>query len=63
MGLYPKGEYPPNYSAPCGDLHKISGTVCIIDNKHPGRRHWGPDPEGNYREWGQVGVDKNPTEK
>jgi hypothetical protein len=55
MSLYPKGEYPGAKSEfKCGDYHSMSGSTCIIDNKHPGRRHWGPDPAGNYREWGQT---------
>lgn len=28
------------------------GGVCIIDNPHPERPHWGPDINGIYREWG-----------
>ena len=36
----------------CGNEQKWCGAVCIIDNPHKGRAHFGPDKDGNYREWG-----------
>lgn len=55
MGLYPKGKYPTNDDFVCGARNSSLGVTCIIDNKHPGRNHWGPDSKGNYREWARPG--------
>lgn len=62
MGLYPKGEYP-NGDYVCNAWHKWNTAICIIDNPHPGRRHWGPDKDGVYREWDQAGKVSTPGSK
>lgn len=48
--LYAKGKYPlGDYT--CGKRNQMLQSVCIIDNDHPGRPHWGPDISGNFVQW------------
>jgi hypothetical protein len=58
MGLYLTGEYPHNHDFICGIVQPYDcgmSAICIIDNLHPGRPHWGPDRDGNYHQWGLAG--------
>ena len=48
--MYPDG-YPRSDDLVCGHEHTLKGAVCIIDNKHVGRNHWGPDRTGRLVEW------------
>lgn len=49
--MYPDG-YPREHSnQTCWDVNNMLGAICIIDNKHEGRPHWGPDGTGRYHQW------------
>lgn len=48
--MYPDG-YPTGTYKPCWNYHIITGALCIIDNAHPGRPHWGRNREGQYSQW------------
>ena len=51
--MYPQGYPREKFSKTCGERQPMGpqGAICIIDNKHPGRPHWGPDSEGVFRQW------------
>lgn len=52
--MYPNGYPREKNTNICSDVQRGyngMGGICIIDNPHPGRKHWGPDTQGVYREW------------
>ena len=48
--MYPQG-YPSAIYEACCNYNGMLGATCIIDNKHEGRSHWGPDKTGRYHQW------------
>ena len=54
--MRPKDFYPDGYprehsSQACHNVNDMLGAICVIDNKHEGRPHFGPDGTGVYRQW------------
>lgn len=49
--MYPKGYPHHNDRKTCGAIQRHTQARCIIDNTHIGRKHWGPTPTGDYKEW------------
>jgi hypothetical protein len=49
--MYPNGYPAEHGSKTCNHVNDMLGAICIIDNKHEGRPHWGPDASGRYHQW------------
>ena len=57
--MYPNGYPYEKGTKICGVIQPYEGiashAICIIDNPHIGRPHWGPDSTGTYKQWGLAG--------
>ena len=56
--MYPNGYPMERGRVICGEENKMLGTICIIDNSHEGRAHFGPDGTGRYHQWGLAGKEQ-----